>query len=274
MKTLNQFKTEFDKSPAGIERADNIERHREHRSGLRRERTIPTGEKITFGVCSCTHFGSLYANIDGLRAFYDEAKRQGARFVLHAGDVLDGYKMHKGQEFEQSAIGWEAQAQVFCNEAPNTLPTYFITGNHDESLKKLAGMRPGEELARRRPDWTYLGPCSGRIALEAGGGRKCTVDLIHPAGGASYALSYRSQKLVEALEGGSKPDILLIGHYHKAEFLPSYRNVCVIQAGTFQWQTQFMRELALAAHVGGWIITVNLGKGANIFGGQFVAFYR
>jgi hypothetical protein len=182
--------------------------------------------------------------------------------------------MHKGQEFEQQDIGWDAQATRFCKEAPDTLPTRFITGNHDESLKKLAGMRPGEELARRRPDWEFLGSCSGRVELAAGKGRSCIVDLMHPGGGSSYAISYRSQKLVESIEGGTKPDVLLIGHYHKAEWMPSYRNVCVVQSGCFQWQTPFMRDLALAAHVGGWIITVRMGRGSNVYGGRFVAFYR
>lgn len=274
MKTLDTFKTEFAATPDGIERADQIEKHRAHRATLNRTRTIPTDYELKFGVVSCTHFGSLYSNITGIRNFYSEAKRQGCKFVLHVGDVLDGYKMHKGMEFEQSEIGWDAQAKKFEDVAPSLLPTKFITGNHDESLKKLAGLRPGEELARRRTDWEYLGSCSGRVVLDAGHGKSCTVDLMHPGGGSSYALSYRSQKLVESLEGGTKPDILLIGHYHKAEWLPTYRNVCVIQAGCFQWQTPFMRDLALAAHVGGWIVSVKMGRGSNVFGGQFVAFYR
>jgi predicted phosphodiesterase len=274
MKTLDAFKAEFEATPAGIERTDQTRRHREQSASLNRVRTIPADDEVVFGVMSCTHYGSLFSNIQGAHDFYAECKRQGAKFVLHCGDMLDGYKMHKGMEFEQSDIGWNAQAKRFEEEAPDTLPTHFITGNHDESLKKLAGLRPGEELARRRSDWNYLGSCSGRIALDAGGGKKCVVDLMHPGGGSSYALSYRPQKLVESLEGGSKPDILLIGHYHKAEWLPAYRNVCVVQAGCFQWQTPFMRDLALAAHVGGWIIRAKIGKRCNVFGGQFIAFYR
>lgn len=274
MNTLSEFKEQFDRSPAGIDRADQLAKQKEHVTGMNRKRVIPTDNEVTFGVMSCSHYGSLYSNKAGIRDFYKEAKRQGAAFMLHCGDVLDGYKMHKGMEFEQERIGWDAQASCFCDEAPDTLPTHFITGNHDESLKKLAGMRPGEELARRRPDWAYLGSCSGRITLDAGKGRKCIVDMVHPAGGTSYAISYRSQKLVEALEGGTKPDMLFIGHYHKAEWMPAYRNVCVVQAGCMQFQTPFMRDLALAAHVGGWIVKVRMGKGCNVYGGQFVAFYR
>jgi hypothetical protein len=139
---------------------------------------------------------------------------------------------------------------------------------------KLAGVAPGPDLARRRPDWHFVGSCSGRIALDAGGNRSYVVDMAHPAGGSSYALSYKPQKIVEQLEGGTKPDMLLIGHFHKADWLPSYRNVSVAQVGCFQWQTPFMRDLGLAAHVGGWIFRVRMGESCNVVTGSFVAFYR
>lgn len=275
-KTLGQFEDQFHASPAGQERITQLQRQLSHLAGpkLRQNLVIPTENEVTFGVLSCSHYGSLYSNAAGVNAFYKEAKRQGASMILHCGDVCDGHKMYKGQEYEQQDIGWEAQAQRFQNDAPGDLPTYFITGNHDESLKKLAGMAPGPDLARRRPDWHLIGSCTGRVALDAGGARKCLVDIIHPGGGSSYALSYRPQKIVEQLEGGTKPDMLFIGHYHKAEWMPTYRNVCVVQAGAFQWQTPFMRDLGLAAHVGGWICKVRIGAGCNVFTGSFVAFYR
>lgn len=267
---------DFERSPAGQERITQLRRQIQHLGGpgAHRSITIPTDREACFGLISCTHLGSLYSHLDGLRAFYAEAKRAGATMVLHCGDVCDGHKMYKGQEYEQADIGWEAQAQRFTDSAPADLPTYFITGNHDESLKKLAGLAPGADLARRRSDWHLIGSCSGRVELQAGGSRRYIVDLMHPGGGSSYALSYRPQKIVEQLEGGTKPDLLAIGHYHKAEWIPSYRNVCVVQAGTFQRQTPFMRDLGLAAHVGGWIFRVRMGDGCNVVTGSFVAFFR
>lgn len=270
---LSHFEAKYHKSPEGQERISNLRRQITHLAGLRTVK-IPCDNEIIFGLLSCTHYGSVYSNIKGAEAFYDEAKRQGASVVLHCGDVCDGAKMYKGQEYEQVDIGWEAQAARFESVAPDALPTRFITGNHDESLKKLAGMSPGPDLARRRPDWSFVGAADGRVEFDAGGGKHCVVDLVHPGGGSSYALSYRPQKIVEQLESGTKPDILAIGHYHKAEWMPAYRNVCVVQAGAFQWQTPFMRDHALAAHVGGWIIRVKMGRGCNVFGGQFVAFHR
>jgi hypothetical protein len=59
--------------------------------------------------------------------------------------------------------------------------------------------------------------------------------------------------MIESFTGGTKPNILAIGHFHKAEVLPLIRNITAIQTGTTQSQTPFMRRNSLAAHLGGWI---------------------
>ena len=102
---------------------------------------------------------------------------------------------------------------------------------------------------------------------------KFSLMLIHPGGGSAYALSYKPQKIVESLEGGTKPNMVAIGHFHKAEMMPSYRNICSIQSGTFQRQTPFMARGGLSAHVGGWIVDVTVGDGHNVIRAEFVAFY-
>ena len=77
--------------------------------------------------------------------------------------------------------------------------------------------------------------------------------MLHPDGGSSYAISYKSQKIVESLEGGVKPEVLHIGHFHKAEYL-FYRNIHVFQNGCLQSQSKFMKGKHLSAHRGFWII--------------------
>jgi len=67
--------------------------------------------------------------------------------------------------------------------------------------------------------------------------------------------SYASQKLVESMQGGEKPAVCIIGHYHKMEFCFP-RNVYCVQAGCMQDQTRFMRKRKLAAHVGFGVITL------------------
>ena len=40
------------------------------------------------------------------------------------------------------------------------------------------------------------------------------IELIHPDGGSSYAISYKPQKIIEAMEGGTKP-LSIIGTFQK-----------------------------------------------------------
>jgi hypothetical protein len=117
-----------------------------------------------------------------------------------------------------------------------------------------------------------LGEDQARIAFATPEGR-FEIMLLHPDGGSAYALSYKPQKICESLEGGSKPNLLGVGHFHKAEFIPAYRNIAVFQVGTFEKQTPFMARKGLAAHVGGWIVSVTVGKTSNVIRGEFVAFY-
>lgn len=219
--------------------------------------------ELRFGVIADTQCGSLYALRDGLSAFYARLEAEGIDLVLHAGDVLDGWRVYRGQEFElrPDAKSWPEQRAIFAEEIPKVpgLTTVFITGNHDQSFKNLVGMNVGDELQRARPDWKCIGADVGDIDLQDQKGRRYRVRLLHPGGGTAYAVSYHLQKIIEALPGGQKPNMLIAGHYHKSLFMPSYRNVDGILAGCFQQQTPFMARQSIQAMMGGWIVTVNLG---------------
>ena len=199
--------------------------------------------------------------------------------MYHTGDVLDGHRVYKGQEFELSDVGMEKQLDRLAKVAPKVgLPVRFIVGNHDLSLKALAGVNIGKAISDRMDDagqdWEFLGEESAVVEIATPIGKTFRMQLLHPGGGSSYAISYRMQKIIESLEGGTKPDLLAIGHYHKAEMLPNYSNVCGVQTGCFQWQSPFMARNALAAHVGGWIIDVTVGEDLLSVRGEFVAFFR
>jgi len=234
--------------------------------------TKTAANTFCFALTGDRHTGSLYTHNDALRAFYDYAGECGAPVVLDCGDILAGHKVYRGQEFELRDLGLDAQLDRLSKDAPRSIKTKFITGNHDASFKNLAGVPVGKLISQAVPEYEFVGEEQARVAFETPDGA-FSVMLTHPGGGSSYALSYRPQKIVESLEGGSKPDMLGIGHYHKAAFMPAYRNVAVLLAGTFERQTPFMARQGLAAHVGGWIVTVTVGKGHNVIRGEFVAFY-
>lgn len=251
---------------------DSIARHRREV-----DLEVPAPENtLTLALIADTHYGSLFEAADQVAAFYRLAQREGAAAVLHSGDVLDGHRIYRGQEFEVHKAGLDAQLDWFKEIAPDDLPTVFICGNHDASFKKAAGCAVGKALHERRPDWTWIGDDYGRIEYTLPNGRRWRTLMVHPDGGTPYAISYRAQGIIRDLEGGSKPNMVSIGHLHKSLFMPSTRNLATFQAGCFQWQTPYMVRKPTDAHVGGWIIRVTPGDGealSNQIEARFVAFY-
>jgi hypothetical protein len=222
------------------------------------------GNCIKFGVIGDTQIGSLYQQRVALTAYYERCAAEGVMTICHTGDVLDGWRVYRGQEFELRPDGksWPEQKTLFINEMPKIagMKTVFITGNHDASFKNLVGLVVGDELSQVRPDWKFIGQDVGDVDLKTPEGQIFKIRLLHPGGGTAYALSYRIQKIIESMAGGSKPDLLAVGHFHKGEYIPQYRNVAAIQSGCFQSQTPFMVRQSISAHVGGWIVTVHLNE--------------
>ena len=97
--------------------------------------------------------------------------------------------------------------------------------------------------------------------------------LLHGEDGASYALSYRLQKIIESFTGGEKPNILLAGHDNKyGNFF--IRNVHAVGAGCIQKQTPWIRRKRLAAYEGFNIIEITIkDEEVKRFKSEWIPFY-
>ena len=124
---------------------------------------------------------------------------------------------------------------------------------------KRCGMDIGKAIASERKDMIYLGRDCAKIEITP----NCILELRHPWDGSAYALSYKMQKIIEAMEPDSKPNILAVGHYHKIEYL-FHRNIHGFQTGCFQMQTPFTRGKNISVHLGGWIVTVEVDMNGTI----------
>ncbi len=229
-------------------------------------------EIIRFAIIGDTQIGSKYTQLTHLHNFYDVCKRQGIKNVYHTGDLVDGLKMRVGHEYELYEVSADEMRDDVVKNYPRRegITTHFITGNHDASLYKQVGFDIGSAIAFMRPDMKYLGRDCAVINLTP----KCTLELRHPWDGSAYALSYKPQKMIEAMESDSKPNILAIGHYHKAEYL-FYRNVHALQTGCFQSQTPFTRGKGISVHMGGWIVTIRVDQNGYIqsFAPEYIPYY-
>lgn len=227
---------------------------------------------LRFAIMGDTQIGSKYAQLTYLHNFYDLCAKEGIRDVYHTGDITDGLKMRVGHEYELYEVSADEMRDDVVKNYPKRdgITTHFITGNHDASIYKHVGYDIGQAIANLRPDMEYLGRDCAVINLTP----NCTLELRHPWDGTAYALSYKMQKMIEAMESDSKPNILAVGHYHKAEYL-FYRNVHALQTGCFQGQTPFTRGKGISVHMGGWIVTIRVDENGYIqgFAPEYVPYY-
>lgn len=216
---------------------------------------------IRLGMISDTHIGSKWTQLSLLHEAYDTFEREGVKHVYHAGDITEGWKMRPGHEHECYIHGADAYVEEAVRVYPKKegITTYFITGNHDLSFVKLAGIDIGIQIGNARKDMIYLGQEIATVNLTP----ECTLELMHPRGGSGYAISYRPQKIVESLEGGTKPNILCIGHYHK-RMSTDFRNVEIVLPGAMQAQTPFMRGRSLISTLGYYIIEMEVTETGQI----------
>lgn len=224
--------------------------HPEHR----RSECNFSGEWFKFGVISDTHLGSQYTNDEEVYAVLEELNKAGCKELLIAGDLTEGMSGRNGHLYELRHPGYRRQRNV----AVDVFSTFngkvrAISGNHDLWYfnKGDTGALIVEDICKSLPDGEYLGEHEGSIFFNG-----ARVDLWHGIDGASYALSYRMQKIVESLGEDKLPQMIIAGHDHKAEFIPNLRGVFALEAGCLQHQTPFMRMKKLRAMTGFWQIEI------------------
>ncbi len=234
-----------------------------------------------FGAIGDNHMGSRYERLDVLNALYDLYEKEGVKTVYNTGNWIDGERRFNRSDL--NVHGMDNQIRHFVENYPKRkgVTTYFIAGDDHEGwyvqdnsmdIGRYAEMKAQEA---GRSDLVYLGYMEADIVLPAKNGTgKTVIRVLHPGGGSSYAISYSVQKIIESYQGGEKPDVLLVGHYHKADYVFN-RGVHAVQTGCTQDQSPFMRKKKLAAHLGGWIIEMATDDNGAVtrFKQEFMPFY-
>lgn len=209
---------------------------------------------IKFGVVADTHLCSKSQRLDVLNAAYDEFAAQGIDTVLCPGNYVDGECRYN--HYELYAHGIADQCQYCIDHWPKRdgIKTLYVDGDdHEGWFQQKEGIEFGRYLMleaqqQGRNDLVYLGYMEADIELKTPEG-SAIIKVMHPGGGSAYAYSYTVQKLAESFQGGEKPAVAIVGHYHKFDYsFP--RAVHMLQPGCCQDQTRFMRKRKIAAHVG------------------------
>lgn len=220
------------------------------------------GLTVRLGVVSDTHLGSQYQALAELEAVYDEFHARGVSAVVHAGDVFAGVGMYRGQETDEllpAVDTYSRQVDYAEAEYPKRdgITTYMIAGNHDlDGAFSRSISSPVRALASRRKDIAYLGDDKATVALTNG----AKVMVAHGRGPAGYAHSYKAQRFIETLPIVERPDLLVLGHFHRAGFFVHDGVSCVL-AACFQTQTPFLASNAIEPDVGGFVVSVAASGG-------------
>lgn len=238
--------------------------------------------EYTFGVVSDNHLYSKYSREEVLETAYNDFAKRGIKDVYNCGNIIDGESRFNTYDLIGSA-GMDNQVNYFAEHYPQRdgITTYFITGEcHEGWYVKKNNINIGQymQMASKnigRKDLQYLGHIEADILIgKKSGDRNAIMKLMHPGGGTAYATSYQPQKIVESFQGGEKPRILLIGHYHKHGYF-YIRNVHTVLVPSTIDQTPFMRKGRLASDVGYLICTITLDANDAVSGfkHEFISFF-
>lgn len=215
---------------------------------------------FVFGACGDKHFGSKYERLDCLSDFYDRCAQAGVDRVFDTGNWIDGEARFNRTDIHTH--GMETQLRYLARHHPRIegITTFAVSGDDHEGWY---AQREGIDIGRRaeqtfmdegRDDWVDLGYQRAHVRLvNANTGVESILAVVHPGGGSAYADSYSVQKIIEALDGGEKPNVALYGHYHKL-MAGEYRNVWWVQTGCFKDRDSFAEKMKLRFSVGGAIV--------------------
>lgn len=241
--------------------------------------TLPPGEGEAVGnrgdwthrflFTSDNHLCNKHARLDVLTKAYAHADSLGITRAYNAGNWIDGEARFNRTELV-TAPGMDHQLDHLIDLWPlhSNIETHFIAGDdHEGWYQQREGIEIGRYLQTRaqqqgRHDLKYLGYGEADVKLVYGSG-SAVMRVVHPGGGSAYAISYTDQKRVESYQGGEKPQVELVGHYHKFNHgFP--REVHTIQGGCTCDQTMFMRKKRLQAHVGYSIVQIKQDEGGIV----------
>jgi predicted phosphodiesterase len=213
-----------------------------------------SGEKVKMCFMTDLHAGGIYFNEENFDKALKVADEENVDMFVLSGDITEGMSNRPGHVYELTHIGYDQQKEYAVHLLSKfNKKCYCIDGNHDRWYIKSNGAIIVKDICKETGH-EFLGHDEGDIVIN-----NSIIKLWHGLDGSSYATSYRVQKLIEALTGGEKPNVLLCGHTHKQGYFFE-RHVHAISGGAMSRQSSWMRGKKLANHYGFHIIELTINN--------------
>lgn len=228
-------------------------------------KTLFNNEKvIKFLLISDTRLCSKFSQLSILNNLYKTAFEMGVRHVFHLGDIVEGIYFGKDKKYNQVILHHnpDTQAMYVKKNYPyvSDMTTYFITGEHDLSFLKTKEREDvGEQIANLREDLVYLGQENCTIYLQNDNGNPIKFDLRHPFGNIPYTVSYKPQRIIDAMRSEERPDVISFGHFLVHDTF-IHHDVLVNQIPSLCATTPEMLNKGTNNIVGATILTLYLDK--------------
>ncbi|MBR6690618.1 MAG: hypothetical protein IKL65_04745 [Bacilli bacterium] len=225
----------------------------------------PRKEELTkkeFLVISDTHYGSIWCQPSMVNTAVYEAYNRGITDVFHVGDITDGdySRIRPNHVHEVFLYGATGQMEYVVKNLPKYkgIKYHAIAGSHDQTHLFNYGMVLGEEVAKRRPDFEYLGQDRAFYYFD-----NCKMEVFHPGGGTSRILSSKPQNGIDQIPSNTKPKISLRGHYHKI-YIGSIRNILTLLCGCNVDQSSFMMKNEIPNLMCNYFVSIWYDKNGDI----------
>ena len=214
---------------------------------------------IKIGIIGDTHIGNIFCDENTLNNFYKRCNDLGIKYIIHAGDLVDGHNMYNGQVKEQNLHGFEEQVKYVISNYPkyDGLVTYVISGNHDMCYFNNTTLHPLVTICRSRPDIIYASDYYANIDID---GIKIT--MIHTDGNSG---SEPMTKLKKLINNRTEPcDIMVMGHLHQSMELRDYCGVAYACApGSFLKPNSYTIRRGFNCTLGGYILDIEKNLSTN-----------
>ena len=208
------------------------------------------------------------------------------RFVLIAGDIVDGVGIYPNQDKElvcKTIVGQLKKAEDIIDRIPKSIKIIIMPGNHDPGRRALP--QPAIPKKYNSSLWKRENVVMvGNPAVVSLNGVKVIMfhgqsidDIVKTTPGLSYdkptnvmkhllkarhlSPIYGSQtpiapEIEDLLVIENVPDIFHVGHVHRAE-LDMYKGILLVNSGSWQKQTPFQASVGMTPNPG-IVILVNL----------------